>query len=313
MKALMNMRRQQGMALVTVLLIVAMAVTIAGFIVEQQAFWQRGMEQGNDRAQARYIAEAGVDWARAVLADDAATSTYDDAKEIWASQLPPVQLDNGEVRGVIHDQQGLFNLNSLTQQGVVNPTALARYQRLLDTLGLPLQLADTLADWIDSNSEARSSGAEDDYYLALTPPAHEPYRTANRLLTDMGELAFVRGYDADAIRRLAPFVTVLPEENTSVNVNFAPPEVLMAMLPKLDLQTARQLALKAADAGYKTIDEFYAQLPPAVAHNGNMNLDVKSNYFLVDGYATQGGGRASVQVLLNRASNWATVVRRNLQ
>ena len=58
-------------------------------MAQQQGFWQREMENGRDRAQARRIAEAGIDWARAVLADDAFVSPgVDNAKEMWAMQLP---------------------------------------------------------------------------------------------------------------------------------------------------------------------------------------------------------------------------------
>ena len=55
----MKILRQRGVALVMVLLIVAMATTIAAFMAQQQGFWQREMENGRDRAQARRIAEAG--------------------------------------------------------------------------------------------------------------------------------------------------------------------------------------------------------------------------------------------------------------
>jgi len=49
----MNNGTQRGVALVMVLLIVAMATTIAAFMAQQQGFWQRAMENGRDRAQAR--------------------------------------------------------------------------------------------------------------------------------------------------------------------------------------------------------------------------------------------------------------------
>jgi type II secretory pathway component PulK len=40
---------QSGVALVMVLLIVAMATTIAAFMAQQQGFWQREMENGRRR------------------------------------------------------------------------------------------------------------------------------------------------------------------------------------------------------------------------------------------------------------------------
>jgi general secretion pathway protein K len=298
---------QRGVALVMVLLIVAMATTLAAFMAQQQGFWQRAMENGRDRAQARRIAEAGIDWARAVLADDASVSQHDHGREMWAMRLPAVQLEGGEVRGAIHDQQGLFNLNNLVRNGAASVPDVQHFQRLLDTLGMPLDLSHTLLDWLDANSEPSVNGAEDEYYLRQ---AH-PYRCANRLLSDIGELAWVKGYDAGIIKRLEPFVSVLPESNTAVNVNFAPPEVLIAVMPGLDLQEARRVHLQIQSTPFKNITDFYQQLH--MQQNTSTNLSVSSQYFMVTGYATQGDGESSVHALLYRNGIWAKQVRKSLQ
>ena len=307
----MKIGRQRGVALVMVLLIVAMATTIAAFMAQQQGFWQREVLNGRDRAQARRIAEAGIDWARAVLADDKVANhdDVDSPKEMWALQLPAIPVEGGEVQGTIIDQQGLFNLNSLVNNGAASAVNVARFQRLLSALGLPQELGNALVDWMDANSETSANGAEDEYYLALA----KPYRCANRPLSDVGELAWVKGFDAAIIKKLLPFVTVLPESGTAVNVNFAPPEVLMAMLPGLHLQEARQLATQIKTTPFKTLAEFTQQLPRSVTQEGNMNLSVNSQYFMVTGYATQGDGASAAHALLKRSNNWATQVRKSLQ
>jgi general secretion pathway protein K len=300
---------QRGMALVMVLLIVAMATTIAAFMAQQQGFWQREMENGRDRAQARRIAEAGIDWARAVLADDAVISPgVDHAKEMWAMKLPPIPVEKGEVQGTLIDQQGLFNLNNLVNNGVANPLYLASFQRLLAALGLPQELGGTLLDWMDANSETSANGAEDEYYMNLA----KPYRCANRPLSDIGELAWVKGFDASIIRRLQPFVSVLPKSGTAVNANFAPPEVLTAMMPHLSLQDARRIAMQIKTMPLKNIDDFTNQLPASMRKDVS-DISVSSNYFMVTGYATQGGGASAVHVLLERIGIWPTQVRKSLQ
>ncbi|MDD2929058.1 MAG: type II secretion system minor pseudopilin GspK [Sideroxydans sp.] len=296
------------MALVMVLLIVAMATTIAAFVAQQQGFWQRAMENGRDRAQARRIAEAGIDWARAVLADDASVSRgLDHGKEMWAMRLPAVQLEGGEVRGAIHDQQGLFNLNNLVRNGVASTLDVAHFQRLLDTLGLPQDLGSTLVDWLDANSDTLANGAEDDFYMSR----ERPYRCANRMLSDIGELVWVKGYDASIIKRLEPYVSVLPESNTPVNVNFAPPEVLISVLPGLSLQDARRIHQQISATPFNSVNDFMQQLH--INRTGSENLSVSSKYFMVTGYATQGEGESSVHALLKRDGNWAEQVRKSLQ
>jgi general secretion pathway protein K len=307
----MNNRTQRGVALVMVLLIVAMATTIAAFMAQQQGFWQRAMENGRERAQARRIAEAGIDWARAVLADDESASPgVDHPKEMWAMRLPAIPVEGGEVQGTIFDQQGLFNLNNLVlANGQASATDLARFQRLLAALGLPQELGGALADWLDANSETTANGAEDEYYMNLP----KPYRCANRRLSDIGELASVKGLDAGIIKRLQPFVSVLPDSGTRVNVNFAPPEVLVAMLPGLSLQEARQIVTQIRTMPFRTTNEFVAQRPRSVREEDAGNLIVKSEYFMVTGYATQGDGASAAHALLRRSAPWATQIRKSLQ
>jgi general secretion pathway protein K len=302
-------QHERGVALVMVLLIVAMATTIAVFIVQQQGFWQREMENGRDRAQARRIAEAGIDWARAVLADDRSVNSTDNAKEMWAMKLPAIPVEGGEVQGTIIDQQGLFNLNNVVRNGVISPDDLARFQRLLTALNLPTELGDTLADWMDADNVTIGGGAEDEYYLKL----EKPYRCANRPLSDIGELAWVKGFDKTTIQRLEPFVSVLPESGTPVNVNFAPPEVLVAMLPGLSLQDARQIATGIKTTPFKDISVFQQQLPGSLRQSNMSNLSVSSTYFMVTGYATQGDGASAVHALLKRSDWWAKQVRKTLQ
>jgi general secretion pathway protein K len=303
-------KTQRGVALVMVLLIVAMATTIAAFMAQQQGFWQREMENGRDRAQARRIAEAGIDWARAVLADDKSLNDVDSGKEMWAMKLPAIPVEGGEVQGTLFDQQGLFNLNNLVRNGSASPVDLARFQRLLDALSLPQEIGGALVDWMDANSETSANGAEDEYYLNLA----KPYRCANRPLSDIGELVWVKGFDATIIKRLQPFVSVLPKSNTAVNVNFAPPEVLMAILPGLTLQDARQIVTQANTTPFKTTTEFLQQLPRNVNQDGTKDIiSVSSQYFMVIGRATQGDGASSARALLYRDNIWAIQVRKSLQ
>ena len=60
---------QRGAAIILVLLIVALATVLAAYIARQQQLWQRQVGSQFDHAQARRLSIAGIDWARAVLAD----------------------------------------------------------------------------------------------------------------------------------------------------------------------------------------------------------------------------------------------------
>lgn len=292
-----------------VLLIVALATSLAAFMALQQDLWQRQVENEFNWAQARKIATAGADWARAVLADDGASNNYDYPGEMWAQQIAPIPVENGELMGAIMDQQGLFNLNNLVRGGITSSTDKARFQRLLALLDLPPELASSLADWIDADSEAQyPGGAEDAYYLSLP----RPYRAANRPLSELGELLNVKGYDLQTLERLRPYVTALPVP-TALNVNFAPPEVMAAVLDNLPLQDARMLAQQRVGRPFISVDDFIARLPAGKGQAAQGAITVSSQFFLVKGYANFGRSQVRMETLLQRMGAWPTVVRQSLQ
>jgi general secretion pathway protein K len=302
--------KQNGVAIIMVLLIVALATSLAAFMATQQNLWQRQVESQLDRTQARRIGIAAIDWARAILADDARTSTIDDDKEMWASRLPTMPVENGEVTGVIEDRQGLFNLNNLVRNGVTSPSDVAQFQRLLEILGLPVELATALADWMDTDSETQNpGGAENSYYLALS----HPYRAANRPLAEMGELSLVKGFDSGTIERLRPFVAVLPLPG-AINVNFAPPEVLAAIAENMSLADARLLVQQRSVQPFKDLADFKQRLPHGGINVSDGNIEVSSQFFMVTGRGTVGRAQVTIQALLQRSgSGWPAVVWQSVE
>ena len=298
--------RQQGVAIVLAISVVALAALVASAIMVSQSTWARQLELTAEHVQARAVLQAGADWARAVLADDRRVSSVDHLGEPWALRLPPMPVENGELVGQIEDQQGLFNLNNLVTDGKVNVAQLAHYRNLLATLGLPDVLAYTLVDWIDADSQPQpQGGAEDAYYLAL----ETPYRTANRPLIDVAELALVSGYDVSVRARLHPYVTALPGF-TAVNVNTAPPEVLAAVIEGLDLGSAQALVTQRDRAYYRDGDDFSKRLPRGVTANAG-EIGVSSDYFVATLRVTIGGAQARGKALLARpGTGWPSVIWR---
>lgn len=299
---------QRGVAIVLAMGVVALAAMAAGTIMVTQSTWARQSELTAEHAQAQVLVQTGADWVRAVLSDDRRLSNVDHLGEPWALRLPPMPVENGMLEGYIQDQQGAFNLNNLVKDGKVNLAQLARFRRLLSILSLPPALADALADWIDTDSEPQpQAGAEDGYYLALQPP----YLAANQPLTDVAELALVRGFDDNVRARLRPFVTALPRI-TAVNVNTASPEVLAAVVEGLDLDDARALIAQRERTYFRGFSEFFRQLPSGltVAPDG---ITVSSDYFMATLRVTTGGAEARGTALLAREdAGWPAIVWRKL-
>ena len=73
----MSARRQRGVAAITAILIVAVAATAASLMLAQQSAMLDQTMLVASRAQADVYSQAGLDWARGVLAQDARTSGTD--------------------------------------------------------------------------------------------------------------------------------------------------------------------------------------------------------------------------------------------
>ncbi len=304
-------KTQRGVAVVLAMGVVALAAIAAAAMLASQSTWSRHAELSAEHVQAQALVRAGVDWTRALLSDDRRFSSVDHLGEAWALRLPPVPVDNGELAGQIDDQQGAFNLNNLVlnnlaSTGAVSLAHLEQFGRLLEILGLPEALAGSLADWLDADHQPQpQGGAEDPYYQGLQPP----YRAANRPLTDVAELALVRGFDGGVRARLRPFVTALPRF-TALNVNTASPEVLAAVVRGLDLDAARALTAQRERAYFRNLTEFLALLPPGAAAAGN-DISTASQYFLASVRVTIGGAQARGTALLARdPAGWPAVVWR---
>ena len=273
---------QRGVAIVLAMGVVALAALAATAMMVSQSTWSRRVELAAGHAQAQLLIQAGLDWARAVLSDDRRASNVDHPGEPWALRLPPIPVENGILAGRIEDEQGKFNLNNLPRGGKVNPAQLAHFRRLLSILALPPALAGALAERIDADS---------------------------RPLTDVAELALVRGFDDNVRARLRPFVTALPRF-TAVNANTASPEVLAAVVEGLGLDDARAVVAQRERAYFRNFSDFFGQLPPGLIVPTE-NISASSDYFIATMRVTVGGAQARGSALLARGNaGWPAIVWR---
>jgi len=295
-------RAQGGIALVTAVMIVAIAAAIAVQIAFAHQVWFRQMENVADRDATDWLRRGALHWASLALLEDAAQNSTDHLGESWAMGLPTLPVEGGTIKVSIEDAQSRFNLNSI---GGTDPTSQANLQvlqRLLNVLQLDPQLANAVADWIDPNSDARAGGAEDIDYLNLNPP----YRAANRPMASVDELRLIRGFDAKTVAALLPYVTVLPAVTNDINVNTASP-VVLAALTGMDLPTAKRIAEDRGSTSYKTIDEFKSKLPRG-STPPTAGIILKTDFFLVTLDTSIGRHERRSEALLQRLPSKTTTV-----
>ena len=295
-------RRQRGVAVVVAVLVVALATSTASYVLWHQSLWIRQVENLADRAQADALARAAASWVAVILAAD--DPAIDHLGEAWARRIPPFPAERAEVAGTIDDEQGKLNVNNLARDGGASPQDLVAFQRLLAAIGLPAAVAEAVLDWLDADGEPTApNGAEDQYYLARDP-AH---RAANRAVLDLGELARVKGLDAAAVARLAPFVTALPEA-TPVNVNTAPPQVLRAIVPSLTPEGAARIVEARSRQPFASREAFLRALPAPPSASINAQIDVRSRYFSAAATVRLGRAVAGYRALFERDDRGAPVL-----
>lgn len=291
------------------MLAVAFASTLAAALLWRQDLWLRQVEAQRDLAQTRLITTAGIDWARAVLAFDARISNYDHASEAWATKVPVTKVEQGEISGAIEDESAKWNLNNILREGRASPPDIETFRRLLRALSLPVTLADTLGDWLDPDNEVAPGGAEDSYYLALSPS----YRTAGQMLTDVDDLLRVRGYNAQIVEQLRPYVSALPRYNP-VNLNTAAAPVLAALLPSMTQSEIQLLIAQRDRIPLRNVDDIRLRIPRQEAMAGAGPLDTRSSYFKARVNARYRRALTMTDTLLERQANdWPRVVWQKFQ
>jgi general secretion pathway protein K len=284
---------------------VALVASVTTFLAAQNQVRIQQMENLKAHAQAELLARAAIDWGRVVLWEDGNNNdTVDHLAEKWTTIVPPQEADGGQVGGQLSDQQALFNLNNLMSAYLGYEEDAARFQRLLVSLQLSPDLANALMDWLDSDMVTRyPGGAEDVEYIQASPP----HRAGNRLLLDVNELYAVRGFNADIIARLRPFVTVLPKW-TGVNVNTASVEVLTAVLG--NARDATEIVRSRKDNPIVSKPDFTKRFPAISLPTLGAPLQYGSEFFLAEGQARYGAATVREQALLQRngPTLWPTVV-----
>lgn len=293
---MISVNRQKGVALITVMLIVALIAILATQMTARlQLQMQRTTNIGSNQ-QAYWYAMGAEAFAKRVLIQ----SFEDDAEvthlgQMWAQGENTFPVAFGQITGEITDLQSCFNLNALrtddgiSVKGATKPIARKAFEELLIALSIESvgsfeaeSMADALSDWLDTDeSITGSGGAEDSDYAAK----EFPYLTANHYLASIGELRVIEHFSVEVINKLKDYVCVLPGSNLNkVNINTIAqdkPEILVAMLG-ISQNDASQALSAREEEGFKSVDDFFAlpELSKAqISADQKQQFAVKSEYF----------------------------------
>jgi len=293
-------RSQRGVALITAVLMVALATVLAveigfaGYLDQRRSATLFALDQG-------YMVALGAEaWAADALREDQQQTKTDHPAERWATPIPPLPIDGGEVEGIVEDLSGRFNLNSLVRtDGTVDEDAVQRFARILEALGLEARWASMFADWIDGDAvPGFPDGAEDGMYNARTPP----YRTPNMPITRTSELLVLPEFGLERYQILEPYVTALPL-GTKLNICSASGVVLDALT-----EGTREFGLDPEGLAENRTEDCFPSLAELRGAFGEAEfralenqLSETSQYFRTTVWVTIGTTRFTLYSLLNRS------------
>ncbi|WP_313102585.1 type II secretion system minor pseudopilin GspK [Stutzerimonas nitrititolerans] len=311
------MKAQRGVALITVLLVVAVVTVVCASMIARQQLSIRATSNQLQARQAWHYALGGEALAQSILRRDlratresgAAQAPVDHLFEPWALPQPAFEIEQGRIQIRIEDLAGRFNLNSLVQNQQPNAAAQAQFRRLLLRLDITEPYAERLADWLDADQQpSGEQGAEDNAYLLLDPP----YRTAGRSLGDLSELRLLLDMHEEDFQRLAPYVSALPAD-VPLNVNTASALVLSTLGDNLSLSIGQAMVQARRGGGFREIATFLAQPAMSGIDLKGTSLAVSSQYFQAVSDVRLGDRRLALVSLLQREDDGEVrVLQRNL-
>lgn len=304
-----SIERQRGAALLLAMIILTLITTLAASMVWQQ--WRSVQVEAAERArmQAAWILTGALDWARLIIREDSKAGGPDHLGEPWAVPLAEARLssflaadknnnapDNegldAFLAGSITDAQSRYNLRNLVNpEGKLQQGEKEVLLRLCEFTGVPASTGQRIAEGLQA-----AWAAEGDAPVA-------PQRVA--------DLVWL-GVDPNDLKRLEPFITLLPSVAKSVNVNTAPREVIAAAVDGLDLGTAELLVQSRQRAPFKDVQNAVALLPGGTNQWSDrvQRLGVSTNFFIVQGQVRLGDRVLQERSLVHRQGTDVQVLRR---
>jgi general secretion pathway protein K len=303
--------RERGVALLTVLMLVAVVAVIAGASLERLRLATRLAGNAGAQGQAQNYARAAEALALSrldgLLAQNPQRVTLAGG---WSDRPFPLPLPNGLAIARVRDGGNCFNLNGLVTEvapGVYQSDAAQRnrFARLMRLVDVPAQVAEQVAagasDWIDTDTDVQTQGAEDASYAGLSPA----YRTPGALMADPSELRAVAGVTPQVYAAIEPWVCTLPQARAAtLNLNTVLPEqapLIAALLPdSVAPGTIAQALLRRPPQGWSNAAAFWSGLSNSMASTDAQSATgVTSGWFALTVDVTVGTASLQERALID--------------
>jgi type II secretory pathway component PulK len=251
------MSPRRGFALIAALwLLVAFAAIGTAISVQARA---RRLSTANSLDDERGVAaaQAGLDHVRSrlarLIAPGAVTHPSADPGDPWRDATmiltDTVRFRDELYHVSIRDAGASLNLNLAGEQQI---------RRMLIALpidaGLATEIAESVADWRDSDDLHHLHGAEADEYLRTGSPV----LPSNADFSRIEDFAYVKGVTPDIYRRVRPLLTIVG--TGQINLNSAPRPVLLSLPGMTDEAVAVLERMRSGPVSIHSLQELSQQL-----------------------------------------------------
>lgn len=299
---------QQGMAIISALLIAAVVAVIAAGMLTRQSVSTRALEADQQRVQGRWVLHGGLEISRQLLWDARQRDPLTRLDQPWAQRLNAQGFE-----GRLEDEQGKFNLRNLVANERVDEAQVQAFQRLCTLIGISAGLSQRISQRVIGSypyllnpqiAENTTSKNAFDSGRATSPNAsRKPQHPKLPMLRSVDDLRSVEGVNDAVIGKLAPYLTVIPA-TTWLNGNTATAPVLAAYVPGLSLERAQAL-INERDAGRWFINrgDFVNRLRMPNLELTSVKVGITSDWFRLRGEARRDQRRVSLDALLHRSED----------
>ena len=329
-------RKQQGVALIIVLLIVAIVSVLATEMGSRLQLQIKRASNIKENNQAYWYAMGAEQYARKSIRE-----LMDNDGDVIHLEQPWNQefiypIEGGGIQAQLVDMQSCFNLNSLRKPSTAPNTTsdtvtgsdsllsdrMLAFERLLQQIEPTIPsynidiLRDSLVDWLDEDDNPTNFGAEDSEYESL----QFPYVAANNYMVHKSELRLINGVEAPWLRELLKQVCVLPNDSLfKININTVGEKnaSVIAAATGLSLYDAQSILANRGSEGFQKTATFLSDpsieaLEPRLNDEQRSWFDVKTSHFILHTKTKYNDATFAMQTLFKiDSSNNVIVIRRD--
>ena len=253
--------QQSGMALICVLVTFILITTIASQVVMKLRTHTERNANYLERLQAKHYALGAEQYVALRLEQDFKQDKRNDRlvdheNESWNVRNVDYDLDQGSIEISVRDEQSLFNLNWLSDDIHQSKESTLPYLRMFENLlfnqSLDPRLARKVKNWVSEVEELYQTESEDQLYLSMNPPR----RISQTAMASVSELALIDGFDHEAVEKLLPYITVIPN-SSKLNINTVSAEIIRTFHRNISAGHAQAILSSRGENGLANSEDLF--------------------------------------------------------